>query len=368
LSTERAPAGELSRLLERQFAVEKALLAGRAALGLSVLLECRRGSHGICRVALPAAICQEVVLSVVAAGFEPIFCDVDPLDGLVKASEWTRARSLGADVAIVVHLYGNPASVGMVRKIFPSPDCLLIDDAAQALGSSSETSLAGSGGDVGLLSFGATKHISTGNAALLFRSVELAEEVSARLSNKMPQPQSVRRPLAAAFRARLEISRQRLRDSGDQSAGEFSGLLAGMEPLLAVPFSAEAETATVRAFAGYAEAAGNRVAKMQLWSRCLEGTGLQPVGMGTGCVPWRYTCRLPGLDWLEQHRIGETLRAAGMHVSNWYLPAHWFLGHPARTLPGVETLAREVFQFWLDEDTTPEVIEQWSEIVRRVLS
>jgi hypothetical protein len=368
LSAEGAPAGELSRLLERQFAVERAILAGRAALGLSALLECRRERRRICRVALPAAICQEVVLSVAAAGCEPIFCDVDPLDGLVKESEWTRARARGADVAIVVHLYGNPASAGAVRKIFPAPDCLLIDDAAQALGSSCEACLAGSGGDVGLLSFGPTKHIATGNAALLFRSVELAEQVAARLSTKTPQPQAVRGPMASTFRARVEIARAHLRDSGDQSAGEFSGLLKGLEPLLAVPFSAEAETATVRALAGYAGAAKKRVAKMQLWSSCLAGSGLQAVGMGRGCVPWRYACRLPGLDWLEQHRIAKTLRAEGMHVSNWYLPAHWFLGHPARTLPGVETLAREVFQFWLDEDTTPEVIEQCSAIIRRVLS
>lgn len=368
MSTEGLPVGELARVLERQFAVERAILAGRAALGLSVLLECRRERQGVCRVALPAAICHEVVLSVVAAGCEPIFCDVDPLDGLVKEREWTRARSLGADVAIVVHLYGNPASVGAVRKIYPAPNCLVIDDAAQGLGSSRDACMAGSGGDVGLLSFGATKHISTGNAALLFRSVELAEEVAARLSNKAPQPQSIRGPLAAAFRMRLEIARARLRNSGDESTDAFSGLLEGLEPLLAVPFSSEAETATILALAGYAEAARIRVAKKELWSSSLAGTGLQPVGMGGRCVPWRYACRLPGLDWLEQHRIAETLRAEGMHVSNWYLPAHWFLGQPARTLPGAETLAREVFQFWLDEDTTPEVIEHWSAIVRRVLS
>jgi hypothetical protein len=368
LSTEAVPAGGLGRVLERRFTIERALLAGRAALGLSVLLECWRDRCGHCRVALPAAICHEVVLAVIAAGCEPIFCDVDPLDGLVKESEWLRTRSLGADAAIVVHLYGNPASVGTVRKIFPAPNCLLIDDAAQALGSSGEACMAGCGGDVGLLSFGATKHISTGNAALLFRSAELADEVGARLSSKAPQPRSVRAPLAAAFRVRLEIARGRLRAFGDASADAFVGLLEGLEPLLAVPFSSEAEMATVRALSGYTEAARLRVAKSDLWASGLAGTGLQPVGMGRGCIPWRYTCRLPGLNWLEQHRIAETLRAAGMHVSNWYLPAHWFLGQSARPLPGVQALAREVFQFWIDEGTTPELIEHWSAIVRRVLS
>jgi hypothetical protein len=368
LSTEGLPGGALSRALERQFTVEYVISVSRAALGLSVVLECWRERGGTGRVALPAAICHEVVVSVMAAGCVPIFCDVDPLDGLVKESEWRRARSLGADVAIVVHLYGNPATVGTVRKIFPAQDCLLIDDAAQALGSFCDTGMAGTGGDVGLLSFGPTKHVATGNAALLFRKPELARVIAATLSTKTPQPLSVRAALASDFRARLDVARARLCAPGENPAEAFSGLLEGLEPLLAVQISPEAEIATVAALAGYAEATQTRIAKKDLWSRELAGTGLQTVGMGNGCVPWRYTCRLPGISWSEQRRIAETLRAAGMHVSNWYLPAHWFLGWPAGTLPGVETLAREVFQFWLDEHTTLQIIEQWSALVRRVMS
>ncbi len=367
MSTEAPRDGGLSRVLERQFKVERVLCASRAALGLSVILECWRERRGVCRVALPAAICHEVVVAVLAARCEPIFCDIDPSDGLVCESEWSRARSLGADVAIVVHLYGNPASLGAVRKIFPAPNCLLIDDAAQALGSSYEACMAGGGGDVGLLSFGATKHISTGNAALLFRSAEMAEQVGARLSRKVPQPQSGRSALVSAFRTRLGIARAHQRASDDNSASAFSGLLEGLEPVLAVPFSSEAESATLRALAGYEKAAQERVAKKELWSRGLAGTGLIPVGMGTGCVPWRYTCRLPQISWSKQHQFAEALRKAGVHVSNWYLPGHWFLGQSAGALPGVETLAREVYQFWLDEDTTPEAIESHSAMASRVM-
>jgi hypothetical protein len=228
--------------------------------------------------------------------------------------------------------------------------------------------MAGAGGDVGLLSFGPTKQISVGNAALLFTSVRMAEEVAERLRGKTPQPQTVIGPLAVAFRRRLEIARSHLREFGDNSAQDFSGLLEGLAPQLAVPFAAESEAAAVHALAGYAEAAQIRVAKMDLWSRSLAGTALEPVGMGNGCVPWRYTCRLPGLDWSQQHRIAETIRAAGMHVSNWYLPAHWFLGHPAGSLVGVERLAREVFQFWLDENATFDAIAHESAFVRRLMS
>jgi hypothetical protein len=54
-------------------------------------------------------------------------------------------------------------------------------------------------------------------------------------------------------------------------------------------------------------------------------------------------------------------------VSNWYLPAHWYLGEPAGALPGVERLAREVFQFWVNEDVASESICRDAALVRREL-
>jgi hypothetical protein len=141
-----------------------------------------------------------------------------------------------------------------------------------------------------------------------------------------------------------------------------------LEPLLDVPMAADAEAATMLAVENYARAAQLRVAKMEQWDRELAGTGLVPVGMAKGCVPWRYTCRLRGIGWLEQHRIAERLRESGIHVSNWYLPAHWFLGLHSGALPGAERLAREVFQFWLDESTTCEAISRGSAIVRGMMA
>jgi hypothetical protein len=71
---------------------------------------------------------------------------------------------------------------------------------------------------------------------------------------------------------------------------------------------------------------------------------------------------------LEQHRLTAVLRACGMHVSNWYLPAHWFAGTGGAGLPGVERLSREVFQFWLDQATTHESIVQQAEAVRHAMT
>jgi hypothetical protein len=368
LSVKTSSADPLSALLAARFSVARVLAASRAALGLLAVLLCWRRRRGAARVALPGAVCQEVVLAVLAAGCEPLFCDVDIADGLVKESEWVRARSLGADVAIVVHLYGNPAPMARVRSIFPAPDCLIVDDAAQALGSMSPDGPAGALGDVGLLSFGPTKHITLGNAALLFRNGEFSEEVTSLLQSYVSQSEAVRSALTANFRAHLDVARARLRSEGDSAACMFAGLLNGMEGVLHVPVTAGVEEQLLAALEDYPNAMAARQAKARLWSHYLAGSGFEAVGMGAGCVPWRYVCRLPGIQWQQQHHFAEAMRAGGMHVSSWYLPAHWFTGMGPGTLPGVERLSREVFQFWLDPATSLASITAQAQVVRRTTS
>jgi dTDP-4-amino-4,6-dideoxygalactose transaminase len=319
-------------------------------------------------VALPGAVCPDVLLAVIAAECEPFFCDVDLTNGLVPESEWIRARSAGAEVAIVVHLYGNCSRVAPVRSIFPAPECLIVDDAAQALGSFSNNGQAGALGDVGLISFGPTKHIALGNAAVLFRDRQMFDQVAASLRGWSPAADDVRASAAVMFRSKLEHARAGLRSNAGSDTTAFTGLLDGLEPLLDAPATSGNEQAIQAALDGYQSVVQARIAKAALWSSCLAGCGLEPVGMGSGCVPWRYACRLPGLDWASQHKVSEAIRAASIHVSNWYLPANWFVGQRAGALPGVEILAREVFQFWIDESVSFDSITRDAAVVRREIS
>jgi hypothetical protein len=359
----------LEDYLARHFSMPVAVRVGRGALGLMAALRCWPRRKDACRVAVSGAVCHDVVVAILAAGCEPFFCDVDPADGLVTEAEWRRARSLGADVAIVVHLYGNPAPVKEVRTIFPAPECLVIDDAAQALGSRSADGLAGSQGDIGLLSFGYSKHIALGGAALLCDDPGYGAAVGAFLQHLPPEPpQSVRESARADFRRRLDMARESLCERGSAAAGMFSGLLADMPATLREPVVEDVAKDILAAFERYPQAVEARLVKARLWRDGLAGSGLLPVGMASGCVPWRYACRLPGASWARQNQLAAALRAGGMHVSNWYLPAHWFVGHPVGSLPGVESLAQEVFQFWLDEQTSSDAIVRHATLVRRALT
>ena len=357
----------LYRRLEREFASARALPAGRASLGLMAVLRCwtRAGNAG--RVALPAIVCHDVVAAVLGAGCEPVFCDIDPVDGIVHEQEWARARAAGASVALVVHLYGNPVDISVVRRHFYSPDCLVIDDAAQALGSQNADGPVGGQGDVGLLSFGATKHIEAGGAAILFKDSVLANEVSSKLASIAILPEAQRAAIHIRFRQRLEAARERLRSEGETAAVAFHGLLDDYFPSLQVPFPAGSDRAVCLALDLYSEAKAQRLRKSAAWAAGLQGSGVVPVGMAAGTVPWRYACRLPGINWSEQHCLGEAMRAQGLNVSHWYLPAHWMCGHDAGTLPGAERLAREVFQFWVDERTSVETIDRGAAAVSAIL-
>lgn len=356
LSREPGPQTELTERIEATLSAGRAILVGRAAQGLVAVLLAWRAQRAQCRVALPAAVCHEVLLAVLVAGCEPIFCDVALGDGLVTRSEWLRARHAGAEVAIVVHLYGNPANTSEVKSIFSSAQCLVIDDAAQALGSRSAEGPCGGLGDVGLISFGHSKQISIANAAVLVRDSQLADRIEAIVQCLPTVESETRAALSAAFRLRLDAARARLVDEGSSASGAFAGLLDEMQSVLGCPLNDQVYDQLSRALEVYPGAMKLRVEKARLWDRFLQPAGFLPVGMGIGCVPWRYTCRLPGISWAQQSHVAEAIRGSGIHVSTWYLPAHWFAGEPAGSFPGAERLAQEVFQFWVNDEITSDSI------------
>jgi len=348
---------KLYRRLEHDFNVACALPAARAALGLMAVLRCWLHAGNANQVALSANVCHDVVAAVQAAGCTPVFCDIDPVDGNVPEQEWARARAAGASVALVVHLYGNPVDISLVRRHFSTSNCLIIDDAAQAFGSSNGAGLVGGQGDVGLLSFGATKHIEAGGAALLFKDPAFADAVAHALASIEVVPEAQRSAICGRFRQHFEMARTRLRNEKEAAASAFQGLLDGYSPALHVPFPVGAAYAAYLALETYPQARELRLQKSEAWAAGLKQSGLIPVGMGAGAVPWRYTCRLPGIDWQQQHQLGEAMRAHGLNVSHWYLPAHWMCGYDGQSLAGTERLAQEVFQFWVDDNTPLKTIK-----------
>jgi dTDP-4-amino-4,6-dideoxygalactose transaminase len=72
---------------------------------------------------------------------------------------------------IVVHSYGMPAKIDVIKAIATKYDIILIEDAAEALGSSYKGQMCGTFGDYGVLSFNGNKIITTsGGGAVICKS------------------------------------------------------------------------------------------------------------------------------------------------------------------------------------------------------
>jgi len=153
-----------------------ALSAGTAALHLA-LIECGVG-YG------DEVICQSMTFSASAnpiayQGAIPVFVDSEPATWnmcpiqLREAIRDRFSKGKKPKAIVVVHLYGMPAKMDEISAVAKEFDIPLIEDAAEALGSTYKGRACGTFGRFGVLSFNGNKIITTsGGGALVCHSQE----------------------------------------------------------------------------------------------------------------------------------------------------------------------------------------------------
>ncbi len=159
----------LQEYIEGSYAA--ALSSGTAAIHLGLIL---------CGVkAGDEVICQSLTFSASAnpiryLGAEPVFVDSEPetwnMDPalLERAIKGRMKEEKKPKAIILVHLYGMPAKVNEISKVAAKYNIPVIEDAAEALGSSINGRRCGSFGKFSVLSFNGNKIITTsGGGALL---------------------------------------------------------------------------------------------------------------------------------------------------------------------------------------------------------
>jgi dTDP-4-amino-4,6-dideoxygalactose transaminase len=147
------------------------LSSGTAALHLAlIILGVQTGDEVICSSFTFSASANPIVY----LGATPVFVDcekdtwnIDP-EALETAIMDRVAKGKKPKAAIIVHLYGMPAKMREIMAILDRFEIPLIEDAAEALGSTYEGRPLGSFGVLGVLSFNGNKIITTsGGGALL---------------------------------------------------------------------------------------------------------------------------------------------------------------------------------------------------------
>lgn len=157
-----------------------ALSSGTAAIHLAlIILGVSRGDEVICSSFTFAGSCNPIMYQ----GALPIFIDseeetwnIDPAL-LEKAIKDRISNGKRPKAIILVHLYGMPAKMDELMSVARKYEIPVIEDAAEALGSSYKGKKMGSFGDIGIFSFNGNKIITTsGGGALVSNNKEYVEK------------------------------------------------------------------------------------------------------------------------------------------------------------------------------------------------
>lgn len=192
-----APVGPDLTAFECEFAKRQGignavgLSSGTAGLHLALLLS---GVKAGDLVVVPTFTFAASANAVRYCGAEPIFVDSEPdtwnADPDLVADALERASSSGRRVGAVmtVDLYGQCADHGPIREACDQHGVPLIEDAAEAVGSTWEGRAAGSFGDIGVFSFNGNKVMTTGGGGMLVSDDAELVERARHLATQAREP------------------------------------------------------------------------------------------------------------------------------------------------------------------------------------
>ena len=173
-----------------------ALSSGTAALHLGlILLDVKTGDEVLCQSMTFSASANPIVY----LGAKPIFIDSEKdtwnicPEALETAIKDRIAKGKKPKAIIAVHLYGMPYRVTEIRAIADKYEIPILEDSAEALGSSYKGQKCGTFGDISVLSFNGNKIITTsGGGAIVSKDkkhIEKAVFLSTQARDNAPHYQ-----------------------------------------------------------------------------------------------------------------------------------------------------------------------------------
>ena len=157
---------QCSSVLEQLTGAQKVLLTHSctAALEMAAIL-CDLGPGD--EVILPSFTFVSTANAIALRGAVPVFVDIHPETLNIDPSAVAKAVTPATKAIFAVHYAGFPADMDALAEIAQAHSLLLVEDAAQALGSTYKGRLAGSLGDMAAFSFHETKNIISGEGGAL---------------------------------------------------------------------------------------------------------------------------------------------------------------------------------------------------------
>ncbi len=157
-----------------------ALSSGTAAIHLGlILLDVKAGDSVICQSFTFSASANPILYQCAT----PIFIDSEKStwnmcpEALEEALKDCQSKGKMPKAIIAVHLYGMPFDVDKIRSVADKYAVPILEDAAEALGSTYKNVKCGTFGDIAILSFNGNKIITTsGGGALVSKSEKVKQK------------------------------------------------------------------------------------------------------------------------------------------------------------------------------------------------
>ncbi len=167
--------------MEEKIGAKKAVALSSGTAALHMALKAAGVSNG------DTVFCQSLTFAatvnpVIYEGAEPVFIDSEKETwnmspaALEKAFQKYEKTGRLPKAVIVVHLYGICAKIEEISSICKKYGTILIEDAAESLGSTYKGKYTGTLGDYGIISFNGNKIITSSGGGMLLANTKNAEE------------------------------------------------------------------------------------------------------------------------------------------------------------------------------------------------
>lgn len=118
-------------------------------------------------VIVPAFTYIASVNTIAQTGAKPVFVDCRPDDWLIDVKDVARKITPRTKAIMAVHLYGAVCDMQALRDLADAHNIKLVEDCAEALGSTIDGQHVGTFGDVGTFSFFGNKTVTTGEGGMV---------------------------------------------------------------------------------------------------------------------------------------------------------------------------------------------------------
>ncbi|MBI3584946.1 MAG: DegT/DnrJ/EryC1/StrS family aminotransferase [Nitrospinae bacterium] len=175
-------------------------------------------------VIVPSFCCRAVADAVIKCRLKPVFSDVSINNYNISVADIEKVLTQKTAAVIVVHLFGQPATIDEIIDYAKRKSIFVIEDAAQAFGGVYKNGAKlGTLGDIGIFSFGYEKIIDAGGGGAILTNrndfaVEFKKQVTGYknhkqwterldfLMNSIDDNLSIRRENAILYKKHLNIN------------------------------------------------------------------------------------------------------------------------------------------------------------------